>query len=83
MGLGYRASREEWLPIWKGYYSHFPSPTHPAGRQICHLPGRVFEGSTQGPDVISPRRVEWANLVLSILDEIAQDVGSSLHTLVQ
>lgn len=83
MGLGYGAAREECLPIWKGYYSHFPSQAHPARRQICQLPVRVFEGSTQGPDVKSFRRVEWANVVLSIPDKLFWNIGNSLHTLVQ
>lgn len=83
MGLGYGAAREERLTIWKGYYSHFPSQAHPTERQIYQLPVRVFEGSAQGPDVKSSRRVEWANVVLSIPDKIPRDIGNSLHTLIQ
>lgn len=57
-------------------------PAHSAGRQICHLPRRVFKRSIQEPDVKSPRRVEWANLVLSIPDEVPWEIGSSFHNLV-
>lgn len=74
---GVAANMEEIL-----FLPPLPSPAHSAGRQIFPLPGRVFEGSVQEPDVKSPRGVEWASLVLSILEEVPQEIGSSFHNLV-